>query len=60
MIDTYTKVVLTAIAVALLWLCARPFVQPAHAGGVVQVEGKVHVENFGGIPLTVNCVAGCK
>lgn len=38
-VDTYTKAVLTVIAVALVWLAVKDTVSPpAWAQGVVQVE----------------------
>ena len=36
--DRYSKVVLTVIAVALVWIGLKPVVQPAYADGPMTVE----------------------
>ena len=47
MIDKYTKVVLTVIAVCLLWLCFTITVNPVSADDVVNVN----IERVGGYRL---------
>jgi len=47
MIDKYTKVVLTVIAVCLLWLCFTLTVNPVSADDVVNVN----IERVGGYRL---------
>ncbi len=64
MVDTYTKVVLTVIAIALVWLALQPMLKPAPviARERVEVEGTVDVKPALGHlnALKVECVRGCK
>ena len=65
MVDTYTKVMLTVIAVALVWLGIQPMIRPTavSARDRIEVEGTVgihaaYVQPYG--PLQVECISGCK
>ena len=56
MVDRYTKIVLTIIAVALVWLGVRPVIAP----DTVRIDGVVEVESARLTGVKVNCVSGCK
>ena len=61
--DTYTKVVLTVIAVALVVLALRPLVEPRPAVASGQMD--VNIVGLGGRtvlfgPLPVECERGCQ
>lgn len=64
MVDTYTKVVLTVIAIALVSSALQPMLKPAPviARERAEVEGTVEVRPaFGHLfALKVECVRGCK
>jgi hypothetical protein len=63
MIDTYTKVVLTIIAIALMTLAIRPYTLPkdAWARDVVDVRivGIDTASSLGWQSIQVACVYGC-
>ena len=63
MVDTYTKILLTVIALALVALEIRPFFEPPSA----IAQGKIEVEITGSEPsamfcsdISVRCVSGCR
>ena len=71
MADRYTKIVLTVIAISLVWLGVRPIVTPQAAraaADTVRIEGVVKVEAESAFGLKVQppafgfdvrCVSGC-
>lgn len=63
MIDRYTKIVLTVIAVALVALVIRPFLEPRIVSAQNTIPVKIvgtdsHSLAYAG-PLQVICVGGC-
>ena len=63
MVDAYTKVILTVIAGALVWIGLQPLVKPDVARAAldtVRIEGIVQVESAWLAGVKVDCVNGCK
>ncbi len=63
MVDTYTKVVLTIIALALVWIGIQPIIGPTvvrAASDTVRIDGIVKVEAWSVYGLKVDCISGCK
>jgi hypothetical protein len=57
-IDRYSRVVLTVIALALLWLCLRENPTPATAAGPIEVKVVGwSVSSYQGIPVEVKSVS---
>jgi len=62
MVDRYTKIMLTIMAIALVWLGVRPIITPdtVRASDSVRVVGVVQVESAWRSGVKLDCVSGCK